>query len=309
MKPKLAQSFPHIRRDRTTRGIMIDVLIALVPAAIASIWYFGWRALWLQLAAVAACMLTEAVCLLVRRHPAVPDGSAAVTGALLALSLPVGTPYWAVIVAAVFSIAVIKQLFGGIGHNLLNPAMAGRALLTVAFPQVLAGYTAVDAASGATPLARLGQESVLTMLFGRENGSMGETSALLILLGGAYLYLRGTIRLRVPMTCLWSFALVAWIFGGDQGLFTGDVVAHLLSGGIMLGAFFMVTDYTTKPTTPVGEWLYAGGVGVLSAVLRLWGPYPEGVCFAILLMNLAAPLIEYLTRRRVYGIGVRPEVA
>ena len=145
------------------------------------------------------------------------------------------------------------------------------------------------------------------MLWGAENGSMGETSALLILLGGAYLLAKGCIRLRMPVACLWSFALFMWIFGGERGLLTGDAAAQLLSGGLMLGAFFMVTDFTGKPATFAGELIYAAGIGVLTAVLRIWGPYPEGMCFAILLMNLATPLIEYLTRPPVYG--TRPALA
>ena len=296
---RLEQSFPHLRRNRATWEIMLDVIIALLPACIAAVWYFGLRALWLLLTVTVVCAVTEELCLLARRQAGF-DGSAVVTGMLLALSLPAGTPLWAGAVAGVFAVAVIKQLFGGIGHNLFNPAMAGRALLMVAFPQTLGGYTTADAVSSATPLGMIGEEGLLPMLFGRENGSMGETSALLLILGGVYLYFRGVIRLRLPMTCLGCFAAVIWIFGGPLP-FAGDTVAHLLSGGIMIGAFFMVTDFTTKPTTPAGEVLFAAGVGILSAVLRLWGPWPEGVCFAILLMNLAAPLIEYLTRRTVYG--------
>lgn len=300
MKPTLHLSHPHIRRDRTTSAIMADVLIALTPAAAAAIYFFRLRAFWLMIVTIAACVAAQWVCLLLRRRRDF-DGSALVTGLLLALSLPAGMPLWAAALAGVFAIAVVKELFGGIGHNLLNPAMAGRALLTVALPAALGGYTLPDAASGATPLARIGQESVFAMLIGRENGSAGETSALLILLGGAYLVLRGVIPLRLPVTCLWSFALIIWIFGGPSP-FTGDAVAHLLSGGIMLGAFFMVTDYTTKPTTLCGEYLYAAGIGAATALLRLYGPYPEGMCFAILLLNLATPLLEYLTRRPVYGV-------
>ena len=186
--------------------------------------------------------------------------------------------------------------------------MAGRALLMAAFPQVLGDYAALDATTGATPLAALRQNDFASMFLGVENGSAGEISALLLLLGGAYLYLRGIIRLRVPLTYLGMFAGVVWLLGGE-GLFTGPVTAHLLSGGVMMGAFFIVTDFATKPTTTAGEILYAAGAGLLTALLRLYGPYPEGVCFAVLLMNLAAPLLEYLTRPVVYGIKGKGEAA
>ncbi len=314
MKPALTQSAPHIRRGRTTSAIMLDVLIALVPSAIAAVYVFGTRALLLLTVTMAAAAVAQWLCLMVRKGGEF-DGSALVTGALLALSLPVGTPLWAAAAAAVFAIAVVKEAFGGIGHNLFNPAMAARGLLLVAFPTLLSGYAQPDAVSSATPLSGIGTPGGpaewLPMLVGTENGSMGETSVLLLLVGGVYLYLRGAIRLRVPMTCLGVFAAVTWVFGGDYGLFTGNVVAGLLSGGLMLGAFYMVTDFTTKPTTFLGELLFAGGVGALTAVLRIWGPYPEGVCFAILLMNLTVPLLEYLTRPRVYGLksllfGIRP---
>jgi len=314
LKPALTQSAPHIRRGRTTSAIMLDVLIALVPSAIAAVYVFGTRALLLLTVTMAAAAVAQWLCLMVRKGGEF-DGSALVTGALLALSLPVGTPLWAAAAAAVFAIAVVKEAFGGIGHNLFNPAMAARGLLLVAFPTLLSGYARPDAVSSATPLSGIGTPGGpaewLPMLVGTENGSMGETSVLLLLVGGVYLYLRGAIRLRVPMTCLGVFAAVTWAFGGDYGLFTGNVVAGLLSGGLMLGAFYMVTDFTTKPTTFLGELLFAGGVGALTAVLRIWGPYPEGVCFAILLMNLTVPLLEYLTRPRVYGLksllfGIRP---
>ncbi len=314
MKPSLTQSAPHIRRGRTTSAIMLDVLIALVPSAIAAVYVFGPRALLLLTVTMAAAAVAQWLCVMMRKGGEF-DGSALVTGALLALSLPVGTPLWAAAAAAVFAIAVVKEAFGGIGHNLFNPAMAARGLLLVAFPTLLSGYARPDAVSSATPLSGIGAPEGpaewLPMLTGTENGSMGETSVLLLLVGGVYLYLRGAIRLRVPMTCLGVFAAVTWVFGGDYGLFTGNVVAGLLSGGLMLGAFYMVTDFTTKPTTFLGELLFAGGVGALTAVLRIWGPYPEGVCFAILLMNLTVPLLEYLTRPRVYGLksllfGIRP---
>lgn len=299
MKPTIQLSAPHLRSPRTSRSIMTDVLIGLVPPAVGAIGYFGWPAVWLLAVTMAVCQITESLCLLCRRRSGF-DASALVTGALLALSLPAGTPLWAAALAGVFAIAVVKQLLGGIGRNLLNPAMAGRALLLVALPQVVSGYSLPDAVSSATPLSQIGQLELLPMLFGQKNGSIGETSGVLILLGGAYLYCRGVIRLRTPVACLAAFSAVIWIFGGD-GCFTGNVTAHLLSGSILLGAFFLVTDYASAPLTAGGNVLFAVGVGILTAILRLAGPYPEGVCFAILLMNLLAPLLEWLTRPAVYG--------
>ena len=293
---------------------MLDVLIALVPASIAAVWNFGIRAVWLLAVTTLSCAITQWFCLLLRRQGEF-DASALVSGVLLALSLPAGTSLWAAALAGAFSIALIKEAFGGIGHNLLNPAMAARGLLLAAFPAALTGYIRPDAVSSATPLSAVdgpvNLDGWLPMFTGFENGSMGETSVLMILVGGVYLYFKGAIRLRMPVTCLGAFSAVIWIFGGSYGWFTGPVVPHLLSGGLMLGAFFMITDFTTKPTTFWGELVFAAGVGILTAVLRLWGPYPEGVCFAILLMNLSAPLLEYLTRARVYGMknllgGIRP---
>ena len=299
---QLHQSFPHLRRARTTRSIMYDVVIALVPPTIAAVWFFRWSALWVLLVSVISCMITQMVCSALRHKKWIwGDGSEVVTGLLLGLSIPAGTSLWAVALAGIFAIAVVKEAFGGIGHNFLNPAMAARAMLLISFPMTVKGFVRPDAQSSATPLANINGNNLWTMLFGEKNGSIGETCAVLIILGGVYMLLRGIIRLRVPVICLWSFAIVIWVFGGDT-LFTGNPTAHLLSGGLMLGAFFMVTDYTTKPTTAVGECIYAAGVGVINALLRLYGPYPEGMCFAILLMNLATPLLEYLTRPRVYGV-------
>ncbi len=304
MKPILQKSAPHLRRGLSTVEVMGDVLIACVPMILGAVWNFGWRALWLIGVSAAVCGLCDWLCNRLRGQP-VFDASGLVTGVLLALCLPVGIPFWALSVAGIFAIAVVKQIPGGVGRNIFNPAMAGRALLMVAFPQTLQGYNHIDALSSATPLSQLGSENRLSMFFGFENGSMGETSVALILVGALYLYFRGRIRLRVPVTCLWTFALFIWMWGGSTP-FTGPALAHLLSGGLFFAAFFFVTDYTSKPVTPAGECIFAGGVGLLTAILRLWGNYPEGVCFAILLMNLAAPLIEYVTRRRVYGVQSSP---
>ena len=295
MAIKQEMAAPHIRRKRTTSAIMTDVVIALLPICVWAVWLFRWQAAAVLVTTTAVCVLADWLCLKLRGRGGF-DGSGAVTGLLLGLSLPAGTALWAAALASVFAVAVVKQLPGGIGRNLFNPAMAGRALLLVTLPQTLGGYV--------RPIAEAGLDTSLWPLFlGYENGSLGETSALLILVGMVYLCARGVIRMRVPITCVWSFALVYWIFGGSAP-FTGAAAAQLLSGGLLLGAVFMVTDFTSKPTTPVGECVFAAGVGILTAVLRIWGPYPEGVCFAILLMNAAAPLIEWLTMPRVYGVRI-----
>ena len=300
MAIKQEMAAPHIRRKRTTSAIMTDVVIALLPICVWAVWLFRWQAAAVLVTTTAVCVLADWLCLKLRGRGGF-DGSGAVTGLL---SLPAGTALWAAALASVFAVAVVKQLPGGIGRNLFNPAMAGRALLLVTLPQTLGGYVRPDAVSSATPIAEAGLDTSLWPLFlGYENGSLGETSALLILVGMVYLCARGVIRMRVPITCVWSFALVYWIFGGSAP-FTGAAAAQLLSGGLLLGAVFMVTDFTSKPTTPVGECVFAAGVGILTAVLRIWGPYPEGVCFAILLMNAAAPLIEWLTMPRVYGVRI-----
>lgn len=290
---------PFLRAPRRTGNIMHAVCIAAVPLIVSAVWRFGMGAVWVLILSLLTCFLTDAICRRLRKGIWTGgDGSAWVTAILFALSLPAGIPPAAVIAGSVFAIAVAKELFGGIGRNLFNPAMAARAFLMVVYPSTLRGYALPDAVTAATPLQTGGD--LLTMLFGQENGSIGETSALLVLLGGGYMLMRGVIRLRIPFVSIWAFVLVIWVFGGD-GWFTGDVIAHLLSGGFLFAAFFIATDYTTKPATPQGEWIYAALFGALTAVMRLYGRYPEGACFAILTVNLLTPMIERWTKPRVYG--------
>ncbi len=290
---------PFLRAPRRTGNIMHTVCVATVPLIVSAIWRFGTAAAWVLILSVLTCFVTDAVCRRLRKGTWTNgDGSAWVTAILFALSLPAGTPPAAVIAGSIFAIAVAKELFGGIGRNMFNPAMAARAFLMVVYPSTLRGYTLPDAVTTATPLQTGGE--LLPMLFGQENGSIGETSALLILLGGGYMLVRGVIRLRIPFVSMWAFALAIWVFGGD-GWLTGDVITHLLSGGFLLSAFFIATDYTTKPATPRGEWIFAALFGILTAVMRLYGRYPEGACFAILTLNLLTPAIEKWTRPRVYG--------
>lgn len=290
---------PFLRAKRRTGNIMHTVCVATVPLILSAVWRFGMPAVWILILALLTCFLTDIICRRLRKGTwSMGDGSAWVTALLFGLSLPAGTPPVAVVAGSVFAIAIAKELFGGIGRNLFNPAMAARAFLMIAYPNTLRGYTLPDAVTTATPL-QSGSE-LLPMLFGQENGSIGETSALLVLLGGGYMLYHGVIRLRIPFVSIWAFALVMWVLGGD-GWLVGNVIEQVLSGGFLFAAFYMATDYTTKPATPRGEWIYAALFGILTALMRLYGRYPEGACFAILTVNLFTPLIERWTKPRVYG--------
>ena len=308
MKPRIGATtkaepalFPHITRNWTTRSVMADVVIALTPAIIGSVYFTGWRSLAVILFSVACCVAAEAAACLVRRQPlTVTDGSAVVTGLLLALSLPSGIPFPAVAAGAAIAMLLVKALFGGLGKNILNPALSGRMFLSILWPVLftIASPAAADAVSSATPLMwmRLGGDPGALDLF------VLLPPAMLLLLGAAYLYLRGVITLTAPLACLGSAAAILWIFGGDRP-FLGDPVVHLLSGGLILGAFFMATDYTTTPATRLGRLVFGLGAGILTAVFRLWGKTPEGVGYAILAMNAVSPLIERLTEPRPCGTG------
>lgn len=314
----LVASSPHVWAGVTTSSIMRDVLIALAPAALGAVYFFGLRAAVIILLSMAAAALTEwGVERLMGKPSTLADGSALVTGLLLAFNLPPSAPFWLPVVGAAFAIAVVKLAFGGLGHNFVNPALAARAFLLAAFPAAMTRWTSpFDAVTSATPLALLprpigglteaaGQlPSYLDLLLGRVGGSLGETSALLLLLGAAYLLYKQIIDWRIPLGFLGTLALLTWAFGGQNGLFSGDPLYHLLAGGAVLGAFFMATDYVTGPITPRGRWIFAVGCGVITALVRLYGGYPEGVSYSILLMNLAAPMIDRFVVPEPFG-GVK----
>jgi len=298
-------SSPHIREGATTRRIMGDVLIALLPATAASVWFFGLRALLL----VVVCVLTAvgwewASRRLMKRPDTIGDLSAAVTGLLLALNLPVTIPLWIAVVGTFTAIVAIKQLFGGIGQNFMNPALGARAILVVAYGQAMTTWVApgagagVDAISIATPLMALREggdlPSYLDLFIGHVGGSLGETSALAILLGFVWLLARRVISWEIPVLFCGTTVLLVWFLGTD-GLFTGDPLFHLLSGGLLLGAVFMATDYSTSPVSRRGKWIFAVGCGLLTAVFRLFTSMPEGVSFAIILMNSLTPLLDRMT--------------
>lgn len=308
---------PHIRgKDRTER-IMLDVVIALVPAVAAGTWFFGPRALMVTLVSIAAALAAEWLLnLLLHRSNTLKDCSALVTGLLLALTLPASVPYWLAAAGSAFAVMVVKGLCGGLGQNLFNPALAARALLLLLWPSWLVRYAApgaelpllgspVDIATAATPLHHmqipaLPENSVLEMLSGSIGGCIGEVSALALLLGAAYLIVRKVISIRIPAAYLATVGLLALMFHKtDQPVLW--MVYSLLGGGVLLGAFFMATDYATSPVTPKGQILYGIGCGVLTVLFRYKGLFPEGVTYAILLMNACVWLLDRYTAPRRFG--------
>ncbi len=358
---------PHVVSNQTTRKIMFDVIIALLPALAAATWFFGPKALFIVLISAATAVLAEYLCLKFMKRPVsfALDGSAIVTGMLLAYNLPSGVPLWLPVVGTAFAIVVGKQAFGGLGHNIVNPALLGRAFLMASFPvlmtagwmapeqwryehdnpfgthaiavQEMAAIPEADAISGATPLNVLKQtfdldasaesarsegdlaeaeileeraSSIRTALYsvstyrnllmGRRGGCLGETSVILLIVGGIYLVMRRVLELRLPLSYLGTVALFAWIFGGS-GWFNGDPIFHVLSGGVVLGGIFMVSDMVTTPVTPKGRIIFGLGAGLITMVIRRWGGYPEGCSYSILLMNLTTPLIDRYTRPKVFG--------
>ncbi|MDK2784336.1 MAG: H+/Na+-translocating ferredoxin:NAD+ oxidoreductase subunit [Bacillota bacterium] len=304
-------SSPHIRAVETVDRLMWQVIIALMPAAVVSVYFFGLRALVLMLVGIASAVLTEALVeKALKKEITIADGSAALTGLLLAFNVPANAPWWMVAVGAAFAIAVVKQTFGGLGANFVNPALAARAFMLAAWPQHMTGKFPVplDSITAATPLAILKGTatgtlpSYLDLFIGNVGGVLGETSALALLVGGAYLIWQKVIDWRTPAGFIGTVAVLTWIFGGKGGLFTGDPLHHVLAGGLILGAFFMATDYVTSPITPKGRLIFGIGCGFITVLIRLWGGYPEGVSYSILLMNLVVPFLDRWTLPRVYGV-------
>ncbi len=301
MSKFFASASPHLRSTSSTRKIMLDVVIALVPACVASVVYFGWRALMLLGVCVLTCVFSEYICRIVmKREQTIGDLSAVVTGVLLALNLPANLNPLMAVFGCVAAIVVVKQMFGGIGMNFVNPALAARIILTVSFPTAMTNWIptsmqGVDAVSSATPLAsESGAYSYMELFLGNHGGSMGETCALAILLGGIYLIARKVIVPTIPVVYIGTSALMALLLGLDP-------LEQILSGGIMLGAVFMATDYTTSPVTKWGKVVYAIGCGVLTMLIRTFANLPEGVSFSILIMNILTPLIESATAPRAFG--------
>ncbi len=295
-------STPHIKAGTTTRRIMLDVLIALLPTLIVSAAYFGPRALLCVTVSAASCIFFEwGAEKVFKRKCTVGDLSAAVTGVLLAFNLPVTTPLWIFPIGAFFAIVIAKQLFGGIGQNFANPAITARIIIMLSFAALISSYpmpfdwlNKVDGITGATPLASETVPSTVDLLLGLHGGAMGETCAVSLIIGGIYLVCRRVISPLVPVIFLGSATLFCWAFGADP-------IVSLLSGGLVLGAVFMATDYATTPTTVLGRAVFALGCGFFTALIRCYGSYPEGVSFAILLMNICTPLIDRFTRPKPFG--------
>jgi len=323
MRNRLIVNFsPHLHKDESVSKIMWMVVISLIPAGLAGVFIFGLNALWLIVLGIVSALFTEAVLqILTKRKITALDGSAFITGLLLAYNLPAHVPFWLPIVGSVFSVAIGKQVFGGLGQNIFNPALVGRVFLMASWPKYMTAFTKpFDAVTSATPLALLKEGKLieniswlwlseakplpsglyLDLLLGKKGGCIGEVCILALLIGAAFLFIRGYISWHIPITYILTLGLFTYLFGA-KGLFQGDWLFHILSGGLILGAFFMATDYVTSPLTRKGQIIFGIGCGIITAVIRLWGGYPEGVSYAILMMNAATPIIDRYTKNRVYG--------
>jgi len=318
----IVSASPHVHAGGDVRTVMRDVLIALAPGLLVGLWFFGLGALKVLVLAVGGCLFAEWGCQKLLKRPAtLGDLSAAVTGVLLAMNLPSTSPWWMVLVGALVAIGLGKAVYGGLGYNPFNPALVARVFLLISFPVQMtrwalpAGPTAgLDAATGATPLgavkeavslgrtvADAGAAGTTDLLMGGVGGSFGEVGALALLLGGLYLLWRGVIRWQIPVGFIGSTALITGVAHLIDPTRYADPLFHVLAGGLMIGAFFMATDMVTSPVTRKGMLVFGVGCGVLTAVIRLWGGYPEGVSFAILLMNAVTPLIDRYTKPKVFG--------
>ena len=301
-------SSPHVRAKDTTSRIMLYVIIALLPTSLFGIYNFGYKALVLILVTIASCVASEWVFnKIVHKKQTIDDLSAVVTGLLLALNLPATLPWWEAVIGGVFAIVVVKCLFGGLGQNFMNPALGARCFLLIAFAADMTKFgitkNGIEVYSSVTPLAAMRNgEAVNTMdmLIGRTAGTIGETSAIAILIGAIFLILMGVINLRIPASYIITFAVFMLLFGG-HGFDGSYLTAQLCGGGLMLGAFFMATDYVTSPMTKKGMVIYAIGIGLLTSVIRIFGSYPEGMSFAILIMNAMTPLINTYVKPKHFG--------
>lgn len=320
MENKLKVSFsPHVRGKDSVSSTMLDVITALIPALAGAVYFFGFRALMVCAVTVLACVLSEFLWdKATGKENTVGDLSAVVTGVLLSMTLPASIPYYMAAVGGIFAIIVVKMFFGGIGQNFVNPALAARGFLLASWPVAMTTYVSpmmrlnvfsstANAVTTATPLAVIkGTEDAVAasykdLFLGNIPGCMGEVSALLLLIGGVYLIIRKVIRPIIPVTYIVSVGLFGFLF--DGGFAQGDFLYHILTGGVMLAGFFMATDYVTSPTTAKGEFIYALGAGIITGVIRLFGGYPEGVTYAILIMNIVTPIIDKYVRPRVFGTG------
>ena len=303
---------PHMKGEATTKSVMLDVIIALLPATVAATFLFGLSAFVLIVWCVLFCVFFEyAFRYFLKRESTISDCSAIVTGMLLAFNLPAKLPLWMAAIGCFVSIVIVKQLFGGIGQNFANPAIVGRIVLMVSFTSQMSNYLVptitagkISVVAGATPLKIMADQkfselpTLMDMFLGLRGGVLGETCVAALLLGGIYLLARRVISPVIPVAYLGTVALMSWALGAN-------VIMQLMSGGLMLGAFFMATDYSTSPTTPIGKLIFGIGCGVITVGIRLYGSYPEGVSFAILIMNILCPLIDRYTKSKPFGGAVK----
>lgn len=332
MRKLLVSPAPHIHGEDNTKKLMRDVIIALIPSILVSVYFFGFSAVQLVLVGAATCIGVEYVIqkYLLKTKVTINDYSAAVTGVLLALNLPPSAPWWVMLIGSIVAIGVVKMTFGGLGQNIFNPALVGRVFLLVSFPVIMTDWSipsswfreGIDATSGATPLALVkeGLAQGLTMdqifasnpnlsygqmLFTKIGGSVGEVSALALILGFIYLLIRRVIRPHIPLTIIATIIVMTGIFWLVDPLQYTDPIFNILTGGVLLGSIFMATDYATSPMTTKGMILYGVGIGVLTVLIRYFGSYPEGISFAILIMNATVPLINKFIKPKRFGKGVK----
>ncbi|MBC8206154.1 MAG: RnfABCDGE type electron transport complex subunit D [Kiritimatiellales bacterium] len=308
----IVSNSPHIRGGETISKIMVHVLVALAPAAAAAIWFFGFAALQVMVLCTVGCVAVEEIwnkC--AGRKPTWKDGSAALTGLLLAMNLSAGAPWWICILGALLAIGLGKQIFGGLGFNPFNPALVARVALLIGFPQLMTSwvvpnpgnFAACDALTGATPLGASGEAvaSLSNLFIGNVGGCLGETSALALLIGGFYLLIKKLIKWQVPAAFIGTVALISAVVHHFNPDLTQPALYHILAGGLLIGAFFMATDMVTSPMTANGALIFGFGCGLITSVIRIWGGYPEGVSFSILFMNALTPLIDRSTIGKPFG--------
>lgn len=306
---------PHlINRRHLSAEIMWLATLSLVPAGAIGVFFFGLRSLWIILTAAVSCALVEAAIQKLRKQKVtITDGSAVLTGVLLAYNLPPQIPLWLVVVGSVVAIAIAKQAFGGLGWNVFNPALVGRVFLMSAWPTYMTTFTKpFDTVTEATPLALMKEGTIssvadlgtgfMNLFIGNRSGCIGEVCIIALLLGAVYLFYKKMITWHIPFSYLATVGVLSWIFGSKEGLFSGDVLLHFLTGGLILGVFYMATDYVTSPLTHKGQLIFGVGCGLLTCAIRFWGGYPEGVSYAILLMNMTVPLIDRWVRPHRYGL-------